>query len=83
MDIESANWDAWEAQFRALAETVVQTTAITGINGAQQFLCLYGNNSLSEEEEFEALAVMAKHKERLLRKEVDTQYWQDTVLFLP
>lgn len=83
MDIESPQWDAWEAAFRALAEKARESQAKTAIKGAKQYVCLYGDNGLSEEEEFATLVEMAEKADQLLRVEVDTDYWQDTVLFIP
>ncbi len=83
MDIESSQWDEWEAQFRELAKDVPQVSYTGAIKGAKHYLCLYGENGLNEEEEFEELALMRQQKTDLKRVEVDTAYWQDTVLFIP
>lgn len=83
MDIESSQWEAWETQFRALAEEAETVKATHQIKGAKHYLCLYGDNGLPPEEEFEELEKMRRLKDQLKKVEVDADYWQETVLFIP
>ncbi len=86
MNYEAPQWEDWENRFRQLAE---QATLVTGtaeaakIRGAKHYLCLYGDNGLTPDEEFAELERMSSQTSQLKRVEVDTSYWQDTVLFVP
>lgn len=85
MDIESPYWETWEAEFIALAEEAEPVPVVRrdSIKGARHYLCLYGDNGLSAEEELEELAIMRREKDHLKKVEVETSYWQDVVLFIP
>ncbi len=83
MDIEAPQWDTWEARFTELAERALKVPLTGDIKGAQHYLCLYGENGLSPEEELAELDAMAKASQNLQKVEVDTSYWQDTILFVP
>ena len=83
MDIESEDWDRWETRFRELME-LAKPMPLTGeINGAKHYLCLYGINGLEPDVEFAELEAMSQDVEHLKKVDVDTAYWQDTVLFIP
>lgn len=83
MDYESPYWEEWESKFRELAEAAQQVPVTGDIKGAKHYLCLYGDNGLTPEEELRELEEMGRHKSAIKRVEVDTSYWQDTVLFIP
>lgn len=85
MNVESPQFEAYDARFRTLAEKVeLVSVAKPSLNSCQLFLFLYGENGLSEEAEFEALAKLESvNPEDLRRLEVDTDYWQDIVIFWP
>jgi len=83
MDIEAPQWDAWEARFSELAECAQKVPMTGNIKGARHYLCLYGENGLSPEEELTELESMAQQQQNLRKVEVDTSYWQDTILFVP
>jgi hypothetical protein len=83
MDVESPQWEEWEARFTALAETAKQVPATGDIKGAKYHLCLLGDNGFTPEQEFSELEAMAQHKDDLKKVEIDTGYWMDTILFIP
>jgi hypothetical protein len=83
MDLESPLWEEWENQFNMLAQQAEKVTLGTPIADAQHYLCLYGENGLAPEAELQELDLMASKLEKLKKVEVDTGYWQDTVLFVP
>lgn len=85
MDVNHPQWEDYEARFRQLAAFATQVkTPKPTLDQCRYFLCLYGENGLPPEEEFELLNQMqAAGPENLRRLEVDADYWQDTVLFLP
>jgi hypothetical protein len=84
MDTNHAEFEAFEARFLALAEGAerVEGEAKPALDKTQAFLCLYGDNGLSVEEEFAILSQFEANLEALEKIEVETGYWQDTVLFL-
>lgn len=85
MDVNDPRWDAYEARFRELAEDALLVQGDKpALDRTQAFLCLYGENGLSPEDEFAVLdQLAAAPPEQRRRIEVTTEYWQDTVLFLP
>jgi hypothetical protein len=85
MDIESPRFEEYDARFRAIADGVEKVKVPKpSLNSCQLFLFLYGENGLSEADEFEALERFESTDKALLRKmEVETDYWQDIILFLP
>lgn len=85
MDIEDSHWEEYENRFRALAERAETVKrAEPSLDHCRYFLCLYGENGLSPQDELIFLDHMAQAEPDQLKKiEVDTSYWQDTVLFLP
>lgn len=86
MDVEHPRFDEYETQFQALAENAENWEAEQKpeLNGAQLFLCLYGENGLEPEEEFAALERLnALQQESTLHKlEIEADYYQDTILFV-
>jgi hypothetical protein len=83
MDIESPHWEEWEEKFTALAQHAQIVKVAPNISGSRHFLCLYGDNGLTPEEEFSELEKMSQLQKDLKKVEIDTSYWQDTVLFVP
>jgi hypothetical protein len=85
MDIESPRWEEYEQRFCALAERAERVEkAEPSLDRCRYFLCLYGENGMAPEEEFTFLDKMERESDgQLKRIDVDTAYWQDTVLFLP
>lgn len=85
MDIENPRFEEYEQRFRTLAvEAQLVKTAEPSLNASRYFLFLYGENGLQPEEEFHLLDLMQAEAGKSLKKlEVDTDYWQDIVLFVP
>ena len=85
MNIEAPEFDEYERRFRELAEEADEPEPADKptLTDTQLFLCLYGENGLSVADELDLLAKLeATPKEKLEKLEVDTDYWQDTVLFV-
>lgn len=82
MDTESEQWTEWEVRFLAVAQQAKTVKRGPQVGSATHYLCLYGDNGMSPEAEFEELTLMAKQVDVLKKIEVDTNYWQDTVLFI-
>ncbi len=84
MHVEDPRWDDYENRFRALAGRVtLQKGPQAEAASAELMLCLYGDNGLSSEQEFEVLARLEQAEERLRGTEVVTAYWEDVLLYLP
>jgi hypothetical protein len=84
MNIEDPCWDDYETRFRALAERVdMQKGPQPELASAQLFLCLYGDNGLAPEQEFDALSRLEQVADRLKGTVILTAYWEDLVLYLP
>jgi hypothetical protein len=84
MDVNAPEWEAYEAQFRLLAEKAEHVAiAKPALDKCRYYLCLYGENGLSAEEEFAFLERMTSEVENLKRLEVEADYWEEIVLFLP
>lgn len=81
MDIESPNFERWEAEFTQLAETVPLAVNKQLLASANMHLTLYGDNALSEEQEFLELEKMKLLKDQLQKVVVDTDFWQNIYLF--
>lgn len=84
MDINHPQWEDYQQRFEALAEKACQVPKENSeLPQAERFLCLYGENGLSPEDEFAMLDRLDALPEGQLKKiEVDTPIWQDTVLFV-
>jgi hypothetical protein len=52
------------------------------LGDGRYYLCLLGENGLPPEEEFALLALIAQQTP-LYRVDVDTDYWQDIILYVP
>lgn len=84
MHIEDPRWEEYENRFREVAERVnMQKGPQPEVASAQLFLCLYGDNGLTPEQEFEALARLEQQVEQLRGTTILTAYWEDLVLYLP
>jgi hypothetical protein len=85
MDIEDPRFEAFEARFRELVEqSELVPPPRPALGSAKAYLCLYGENGLSPDEEFAVLEQLAEEAGRNLKRvEVDTDYWQNIVLFVP
>ena len=86
MDINTPQFEAFEERFQALAEDVEEHEGPNSDLGSTQlFLCLYGENGIDDPEEELALLKKLEEapREQLRKIEVDKDYWQDIVLFLP
>lgn len=84
MNIEDPRWEAYENRFRSLAENVdLQKGPQPELASAQLLLCLYGDNALTPDQEFEALDRLAQALPQLKGTEMQTAYWEDIVLYLP
>jgi len=84
MNVEDPRWEEYERQFRELAEDVeLQKGPQPELASSELFLCLYGDNALNPEQEFEALEQLRQVKDKLKGAEMQTAYWEDIVLYLP
>jgi hypothetical protein len=89
MNVDDPRWVEYEARFRQLAETAKEVPkGSVSLDGMRYYLCLYGENGLAPQQEFEMLEAITAARQHgdgppLCRIEVDTAYWQDTVLFVP
>jgi len=84
MDIENPRWEEYESRFRALADTVqLQKGPQPELASAKLYLCLYGDNAMTPEQEFEALAKLEAQATSLRGTEMQTAYWEDIFLYLP
>lgn len=87
MDVNDPQFEAFEIRFRELAERAEQVkSAQPSLNATQYYLFLYGENGLTPEEEFQFLDKMEAALQAgspLKRMEIEIDYFQDTVLFVP
>jgi len=84
MNIEDPRWDEYEARFRALAEQIpLQKGPQPEVASAHLFLCLYGDNAMTPEQEFEALSGLERDVKHLKGAEILTAYWEDLLLYIP
>ncbi|MDX2084402.1 MAG: hypothetical protein SFZ03_03320 [Candidatus Melainabacteria bacterium] len=87
MNVECPQFEQYMARFQALAEAACPwpEKQRPSLGSVQRYLCLFGENGLSMEEEFSILEELATALTRnaLYKLEVDTDYWQDTILFVP
>lgn len=85
MDTQSPEWEEYHRQFMELADLAdsVEPPA-PPLDECQYYLCLYGENGMSAEDEFQFLANMdAFVGDNLKKVEIQTSYWEDIVLFVP
>jgi hypothetical protein len=85
MDVNHALFDAYEQRFNALAEKVdTSDEPRPALDSVRLYLCLYGENGFSPEEELRLLAELEAQPVEALRKvEVSADYWQEVILYLP
>lgn len=86
MDINDPRFEEYQTRFEALAEQVEdgKSGPQPEIGSAKYFLCLYGENGLPPEEEFELLQTLKEHLEDGLQKTtIQTSQWEDIILYLP
>lgn len=86
MNIEHPLWDNYETLFTQLAESAQKVDRPEpALDQCRYYLCFYGENGMPPEEELSFLQAMQQpeHRPHLKKIEVDTAYWQDTVLFVP
>jgi hypothetical protein len=84
MNVEDPRWDEYEARFRELAERVeLQKGPQPELASAQLHLCLYGDNAMTPEQEFDVLDQFEQRASQLKGTEILTAYWEDVVLYLP
>lgn len=83
MNLEHPLWEQWETEFMALADCAEETGMTGAVKGAQQSLCLAGDNGYLPEEELAELQKMAQHPERVKKVTVQTAFWEDIVLYVP
>lgn len=85
MDVNHPQWEAYQNAFEALAEQVPlwPQPTVPDLTRAEHYLCLYGENGLEPDEEFALLETLRQNQPRLFKREVETSYWLETILFCP
>jgi hypothetical protein len=86
MDVNDPLWSEYETQLLALAEqaTPWEADAKPVLGGMAAYLCLYGDNGLSPQEEMAQLTAFAQRVQQGLALQcfaLDADYWQEVVLF--
>jgi hypothetical protein len=90
MDFNLDCFATYEADFQAFAEEVEawEEPAKPVLTAMPLFLCLYGENGLTPEQEFETLETIktifqqTPEKVKKLDIEATNHYWQETILFV-
>ena len=84
MDVNDKRFEDYQQQFEAIAELAETTQgAQPEAASAKHMLCLYGDNGLDSDEEFALLKELEAYVgEGLKRVDIDTNYWQDTILYV-
>jgi len=85
MDVNDPRFEAYQSRFEEIAQRV---EGLKGpqpdISAARIRLCLYGENLMSPQEEFETLEMLcAKVESGLKKATIQTGYWEDVILYLP
>lgn len=85
MDIENPRFADYQKRFEEVAELAERIPGpAPEIASARYFLCLYGENGLTPDEEFALLDAMENFiGEGLKRVDMNTNYWEEIVLFVP
>jgi hypothetical protein len=85
MDIENPQFETYEQRFRKLAEQAeCHKGSQPEIASSRYHLCLYGENGMTPEEEFDLLAQLEKKADAGLKcASIETYYWEDLVLYIP
>jgi hypothetical protein len=86
MDVSAPEFNTYEARFNALAEQVQLWEGARHVAGcSEHVLCLYGENGLTCNEEFELLNALEQHHQanpqRVAKIMTEGDYWCDTILF--
>ncbi len=83
MNIEDPQWDAYETRFRAISDNLaLHKGPVPEIANATIMLCLYGDNGMSVEEEFDTLMQLEARPADIKGLEMLTSYWEDIVLYI-
>jgi hypothetical protein len=90
MDFNLPCFTEYESAFQSLAESVTawEGTSKPVLTAMKTFLCLYGDNGMTPEAEFDLLAeietTFQQTPEKVAKLEIDvaTHYWQETILFI-
>jgi len=84
MDTNNPRFQEFQTRFEELAFLADEVVQPPSIGDCRHYLCLYGENGLTVEEEFHLLTQLESFIGDTLQKVVvETPYWQDTVLFVP
>lgn len=84
MDINDPRFADYQARFEHLAAMAEPIPGpAPAIASARYFLCLYGENGLTPDEEFAMLATLDDYVGKgLKRVDISTSYWEEIVLFV-
>ena len=84
MDVNDPQFAEYQAAFEKVAELAEPMEgAQPTIAGARYFLCLYGENGITPEEEFQTLKTLDDFMGNGLKKvTMQTGYWEDIVLYV-
>ena len=84
MDTDHPRWAAYEARFMAVADLAEPLRPpAPPLDRCQLYLCLFGENGLTPDEEFAFLDRLDDAVGCGLQKVViETSYWEETVLFV-
>ena len=84
MDVNDPRFPEYKEKFEELAYLADQVEKPEPpLDQCRYYLCLYGENGLKPEEEFDFLDKMEDHIGDLKKVVVETGYWIDTILFVP
>ncbi len=85
MDVNDPRWDEYEAAFTAVANQATLWAEATkpDLAALPLYLCLYGDNGMSVDEEFATLSTLqtALTNQSLYCLEVEADYWYERILF--
>jgi hypothetical protein len=89
MDVQDPRFETYERRFMALAEEALVWEGAKPALDQSLYLCLYGDNGLSPDDEFELLERLntahlstEASTHRLWRLDIEADYYQDVILFL-
>jgi len=84
MDTNDPHFEEYQTRFEQVAELAEKVAGpAPAIASARYFLCLYGENGMTPDEEFAMLDRLESFVgEGLKRVDVSTSYWEDTILFV-
>jgi len=83
MDVNHPRWDEYETAFNAVADTATLWVEELkpDLTAVPLYLCLYGDNGLSEDEEFDVLSRLSTHTD-VYCLEVEADYWYERIMFV-